>query len=356
MHRLQLLSSAQQVEHHLRQALVAGQWRGFMPGVLKLEEELGVNRKTVEGALRLLERDGLIVSQGAGRRRRIVVPERAWAKRRLRVALLLYESADAGLDYIVDLRHRLDEEGHSSFIVPRTLRDLKMDARRLPGLVKATRADAWVVAAGSRNVLQWFAAQPIPAFALFGRREGLSIAGIGPDKVSACAAAARKLIDLGHRRICMLVHPERRLPEPGAPEQAFLAELAARGITTGSYNLPAWEDSAAGFHALLEALFRTTPPTAMIVDGAALFFAAQQFLLHQGVRVPAHVSVLCTDDDPAFAWCRPSVAHIRCDIRPVVQRILRWAAHISRGKRDARQSFTSAVFFPGGTIGPAPGP
>ncbi len=36
-----------------------------MPGVLRLEAELGVNRNTVEGGLRILEREGLLVSQVA---------------------------------------------------------------------------------------------------------------------------------------------------------------------------------------------------------------------------------------------------------------------------------------------------
>ena len=41
--------------------------------------------------------------------------------------------------------------------------------------------DAWVIIAGSREVLEWFVEQQIPAFALFGRRDGLPIAGVGPD-------------------------------------------------------------------------------------------------------------------------------------------------------------------------------
>ena len=109
-----------------------------------------------------------------------------------------------------------------------------------------------------------------------------------------------------------------------------------------------------GFHQELDALFTTTPPTALILDEAPLFFAAQQFLQSLGLRVPQDVSLICTDGDPHCSWCTPSIAHIQWDNRPVVRRVVNWAANISRGKNDIRQSFTPAVFVQGGTIGPAP--
>lgn len=81
--------------------------------------------------------------------------------------------------------------------------------------------------------------------------------------------------------------------------------------------------------------------------------AAQQFLAGRGLRVPGDVSLVCTDADPALVWCQPSVAHIRWDSRPVVRRVVRWAANISHGKQDRRQTLTKAEFVSGGTIGPA---
>ena len=45
-----------------------GRWRDWMPGVLRLERELGVNRNTLEGALRLLEKEGWLVPAQEGTR------------------------------------------------------------------------------------------------------------------------------------------------------------------------------------------------------------------------------------------------------------------------------------------------
>jgi DNA-binding LacI/PurR family transcriptional regulator len=160
------------------------------------------------------------------------------------------------------------------------------------------------------------------------------------------------LIELGHRRISLVCRRQRRLPHPGAPERAFLDELVAHGIPTGTFNLPGWEESEKGFVTLLDSLFGATPPTALILDETFLYNAAFHYLAKRGLRVPQDVSLICTDDNPDFAWCEPSVAHIRWDYRPVVRRVVRWAANVSHGKDDQRQTLTKAEFVAGGTIGP----
>lgn len=346
------LSLNEQVAEHLRSELTRGRWVGLMPGKHELAAELEVNNKTVEAALRQLEKENLLVPRGAGRRREINLD--ALAQRRiLRIAFLVSETVDLGLDYIVELRHRLTEAGHAVQIANYTLANLRDDPGRLGKLAKSTAADAWVVLSGSRKVLEWFAGRPEPVFALFGRRGGLQMAAVGPDKAAATAAATRELIRLGHRRIVLMARPRRRLPEPGAPERAFLAELAARGLAAGDYNLPAWEETPENFHKCLEELFRFTPPTAMIIDETPFFFAAQQFLARRGLQVPDDVSLVATDPDPAFFWCRPSIAHIAWESGPLVRRIARWAGNVSRGKEDKRQTLTAATFVAGATIGPA---
>jgi DNA-binding LacI/PurR family transcriptional regulator len=157
-----------------------------------------------------------------------------------------------------------------------------------------------------------------------------------------------------HLFSCLLAQSPRRLPEPGHLESLFLKELESHGIPTSSYHLPDWDDSTAGFHQRLDALFTTTAPTALILEEAPLLFAAQQFLQSRGLRVPQDVSLICTDSDPHFSWCKPSIAHIHWDSRPVVRRVVNWAANISRGKNDISQKLTPAEFIAGGTIGPAP--
>ncbi len=180
----------------------------------------------------------------------------------------------------------------------------------------------------------------------------MAVAGAGPDKPSSYAAATRRLLELGHRRIVLIARTARRLPTPGLTEQAFLSELRAVGVHTGPFNLPAWEESVGGFHQCVDSLFAKTPPTALVVDEAPLFIAALQHLNGRGLRVPEDVSMVCTDADAAFEWCHPSIAHIAWDSAPVVRRAVRWAKHVGLGKRDLTQTLTRSEFIEGGTIGP----
>lgn len=353
MRPFSLLSPSQQVARHLSAEIVQGVWSGEMPGVPHLADILGVDRKTVDAALRLLEEEGVLERRGIGKRRRIKVAGPS-APTSLRLAILLNEASDARVDYLVELKHRLEEAGHSPFFVKQPMVELGMKVSRIARMVEGIDAGAWIVIAGSREVLEWFAGRPIPTFAIFGRRLGLRMAGAGPETSTAYAAATRRLIELGHRRIVVLARPRRRLPQPGASEQAFLDELAAHGLPVSDYNLPAWDETIPDFHACLESLFRITPPTAMIVDEVPPFIAVQQFLARKRLRVPEDVSLVCTDTHAAFEWCQNSIAHIHWEILPVVRRVLRWASNVSMGKADLRQSLTQSRFVSGGTIGPAP--
>ena len=135
---------------------------------------------------------------------------------------------------------------------------------------------------------------------------------------------------------------------------SFLETLEAGGIRTGDYNLPDREESREGFQACLTALMRVTPPTAIIISETVRFAAAQRFLGRCRIRVPENASLIGTDPNPNFAWCVPSIAHIRWDSCPVVRPIVRWAASVCRGRLDLKQSFVAAEYVPGGTVGPAP--
>jgi DNA-binding GntR family transcriptional regulator len=65
----------EQVASYLREELLRGRWSGEIAGQKKLAKLLGVSGQTVELALGLLEKDGILVGQGTGRRRRILLPE-----------------------------------------------------------------------------------------------------------------------------------------------------------------------------------------------------------------------------------------------------------------------------------------
>ncbi len=221
MSNLRILSANEQVTEHLRKELIRGTWRGSMPGGDSLANELGIRRSAMEGALQKLEKEGVLVGQGP-RRRRLIGMSVDQVSRSLRIGILLFDDIDMGQDSIIEVRHRLAKAGYEPFYLTKTLCDLSMDVKRVALYVKTIETDAWVIASGSRGVLDWFAKGPKPAFALFGRRHKVSIAGTGPLSLSSIVTITRRLSELGHQRIVMLSRKARRLPTPAAFERAFL--------------------------------------------------------------------------------------------------------------------------------------
>jgi len=353
MSELQPVMIVEQVTSHLREGIRQGRWRDEMPGRDVLARELGVSPMTVVRALKLLEREKILDPQGTGRRRRILLSINPPPTSQ-RVVILPYESTDRKLDFGIDLQHQLHAQGHSVSFISKSLQHMKMDVTRVARLVQKTEADAWIVIAASREVLSWFAQQPKPAYALFGLYTSLPMPGGCPDKTTATSVAVRRLVELGHKRIVMLARDDRRKPVLGTGERLFLEELQRLDIPCGTYNLPDWENSLEGFQRCLESLFRHTPPTALIIQQALLFIATQQYLARRGIQVPEDVSLICTDPDPSFVWCKPSVAHISWDSHALIKKVCRWVDNLARGRSDLRQCTSKAEFIEGGTIGPVP--
>lgn len=338
---------------HLREGIESGRWKQMMPGRSHLAKELGVSPTTVVRALDSLEREGLLVSQGAGKQRRIVFRDEDLKAPKLRIALMLFETSFGASPFMVELRHELENAGHATFFSRRTLLDMGQKPEAVMRFIGQTEADAWIICSGSREVLAAISALEKPTFALFGRHVGVPMPGARPDKAPPLKAMTRRLIDLGHKRISYLCRRQMRSPDKGKPLLAFLSTLEDAGVKTGEYHCPEWEESPDGFIHILDSLFKSTPPSALILDESHLFHACYHYLAQHGKRVPEDVSLFCMDGAPGFAWCRPKIAHVEWDYLPIARRIARWANNTAKGKVDHKQILTKSRLIDGGTIGPA---
>jgi Periplasmic binding protein-like domain/Bacterial regulatory proteins, gntR family len=347
-------SAIEQLAAHLRGEILAGSLSGTLPGVHRLAKELGVSPKSVVAAVAQLEHEGLLRGQGE-RKRCEILPHQSNTPAALKIRILLYDKAERSSSNMIDLRHRLAEAGHRPEFATKDFHELGMNAGKVARFVKSHPADAWVLCGGSQEVLEAFVDQPLPVFALFGMHRPLPIAGASAQKIPALLTATRRLVELGHRRIVMLVREERLKPQPAVFEQAFLDELSRHGIPTGRYNLPEWKDSQEGFLRGLHSLFQHTPPTALLISESMLFAAAQQYLANRGIVAPKQISLICDDPDPSFGWCEPAISHFRWDPARLLRSIVHWANQVARGKQSKRKTYSVAEFIEGGTIGPAVG-
>ncbi len=346
-------STSDQLADHLREEIHSGRLTGAMPGIQQLVKSLGVNSVAVNKAVQQLEREGLVISQGK-RRQRLIAPDLKLDKDSLRIGFLHYDAHNELRHDSLLVRQALVNTGHTPVMAPKTMYDLGMNPSRIKRMVESTEADAWVVYAGSKDLLDWFSEYEKPAFAIYGRLRNSKLPGMGIRKLHVDEMLIKRLVELGHRRIVAIVREERRVPSYGIAEQLFLKHLESHGIQTGTYNIPDWEESPAGLAAGIDKLLKHTPPTAIMVCDPVLFHAVQVHLSHRGYKSPDDISLYCDDYSEPFDWATPSIAHLQWDHRPIIRRVLQWADNISQGREDTKLSFIKAKFIDGETIGPAP--
>ncbi len=347
-------SLSEQVAGRIILRVQDGTWTDRIPGCKTLAHEFGVNHKTCESALKLLEARGVLVSLGRGRTRKVAASFNAKPKK-LRVMLLLYEKKDANDPIVVEVLYRLRDSGHDAIYAERTLLGLQMDVKRVSGYVEKTKADAWIVLAGSAEILEWFAQSPFPAFALFGRLDrNIPIACVGLSKLDAARELTERLLSLGHRRIVFITSEQRRKPAPGLLERSFLQRLEDEGIATGAYNLPDWGKRPGDLQQAMKSLCQVTPPTAVIADEPALFLAIMQQLSRLGYNAPEQVSIACLDQDSVFDFTCPAITHLQWNPDSIIKRITKWIQQTSSGRDDRHKNIVKAKLLVGDTIGPAP--
>jgi len=308
--------------------------------------------------LKVLEGEGWIEAGGTGRRRRIVAnPVKEPSRRCLRVGIMLYDPLEDddghGVRLMSGIRRSIEALGHTCIFSDRCLAELKEDLPRISRHVNAADADAWIVLAASRTVLEWFVAQPFATYAIGGRFQDLAVACSATRIAPALESMVNSLVNQGHRRIVMLAPTYLRKPTPIPSIGRYLALLEEHGIDASEYHLPHFEDSAEGLEKCLNALFRITPPTALMVnqttDCAAVFF----FLARRGLRVPRDVSVVLSIEEPVFRRCLPAIDHFRAPMKEHIESITRWVKGVAMGRPNKRQVILDAVYVPGGTVGPA---
>ena len=144
---------------------------------------------------------------------------------------------------------------------------------------------------------------------------------VNVDDAGGAAAAARHLLELGHRRLAILVLPpargqvkntptaarrlagyQRAIEDAGAPP----AHAAVAGISVAA--------GARAFEALPNDRSRPTAVLAMSdMTAIGVMSAAQS----AGVRIPEELSVVGFDDVPAASWTNPPLTTVR---QPIVEK------------------------------------
>ncbi|MDX1679458.1 MAG: GntR family transcriptional regulator [Akkermansiaceae bacterium] len=343
---LKIATASEQVASHLKQELLQGRWSKTMPGRDRLAKELGVDASTIERAMQHLEDQGVVQSQGPGRRRRITLEARSSSSKRF--LIIPYEIDDLHGEYLLsEMVHRMRASGHEPSYSAKSLVQLKHDPLKVKAMMEDHPHDACILIGGSHEVLEMASKSLTPCFSLFGRTREVQIAGTGNRKAEAIRDAVNSLCRHGHQRIVMLSKSETMSHGLSGPQVTFLKVLEKNGIRSGDYNLPQWDSTPAGLRKCLEALFKLTPPTAILIDEWKLHCAIQNFLIHKRDVIPHRVACICTDYHPSFKWCDPKISHIYWDPLKVLRLIMAWVDSVAKGKPELRKTSTPGKFVEG---------
>lgn len=147
-------------------------------------------------------------------------------------------------------------------------------------------------------------------------RRASALPSVVPDEVEAGRAAARVLVDAGHREGIHLIGAGPRVrdvpPEAlaGVERLTGIREvLAGAGVTIAGGRVCADWQPEYGYQATREVLAQATP-RALVCLNDRIAVGAYQALDDFGLKVPADVSVVSFDDHPVATWVRPKLTTV----------------------------------------------
>lgn len=197
-------------------------------------------------------------------------------------------------------------------------------------------------------------------------------ARVGVDDHGGAAAAARHLLELGHRRFAILSAQCLSAPRGGPMTTAeamasrfrdnrerlagYLEPLAAAGITVA--DVPIWETSGMSRERAMIAargLLTADPrPTALLCMSDELALAALTEARRLDLRVPADLSVVGFDDTPQAAWAEPKLTTVRQDLGAKGRIAGELALRLLTGRRPPRPVTLEVELVVRESSGPAP--
>lgn len=198
-------------------------------------------------------------------------------------------------------------------------------------------------------------------------------ARVGIDDRGGAVAAARHLLELGHRRFAIL--SAQCLSEPrGGPlstQEAlrsrfrdnrerlagYLETLADAGVPVDT--VPIWETSGlsreqamAGARALLGT--EEQRPTALLCMSDELALAALATARERGLSVPGDLSVVGFDDAPPARWAEPALTSVRQDLVGKGQIAGQLCLDLLAGSRAPKPTVLKVKLVVRGSTGSAP--
>ncbi len=315
MDRLRRVPLAAQVEAALESAIEAGELGPQLPGHRELESMLGVSRTAIRPALASLVERGVLVQPGPRKRFRVAEGRGPANKRPATRKVVIVEVNAFGERMKFSSEIAADLAGRSAvenWTIDHTVvrADQSRDnSKKLQRMLDASGADALIVVAGTRKTLDWACGCGVPALALGGDDKGIGIPSVGYCTDSMVTIALDRLLECGHRDICMPVAVDS--PTYVAQLEAGMVEAFGRCGATfhPKLHFPKWHSNTPeAWRDGLRWRFGVTPPDALVLLGTPACQVSIGVLMELGLRVPDDVSLVAIAEEKNLNWFHPRLA------------------------------------------------
>lgn len=175
----------------------------------------------------------------------------------------------------------------------------------------------------------------------------LGLPVVGVDNLSGARSAASLLVQLGHRRIGLIVGPASSR-DAFERKQGYLNVLEKAGLSPrpewifeGAFNAETGRAAIASF------LARSERPTALCCASDEIAFGALDATYRANLRCPDDLSIVGFDDGPWASICRPALTTVRQPLADLAERavslIVESATHPDRPPPPSNGDFPAAI-------------
>lgn len=182
-------------------------------------------------------------------------------------------------------------------------------------ILRNRRADGMLYIASTTEdrFLLEFEDQPYPLLLVNHYFPGSSLDYLSVDYHKAARISAEHLLELGHRRIGLIVGTNTFTGLDFRDE--FFRVCQARGVEKRwlPWTSSEWDEQG-GYEAAKKLLSRYPEITALMAGNDRIAMGAIRYLVSRGIRVPEEVSVMGMDDIPSAKYTTPGLTTIRMDM------------------------------------------
>lgn len=177
---------------------------------------------------------------------------------------------------------------------------------------------------------------------------------IGVDNALGIEMGMQHLMELGHRRITLMVNEPEENSSIAARMQAFETLCDKHGLESTLFHCgtKSFESSYENAYRKMPELWDAKPhPTAIFAVSDSGALAAMRWFAERGIRVPHDVSLLGFDDDPASSIVHPGLSTFA---RPVAEIARHAVAMLTQTAQSPRaMSLAPRLIVRGSTAAPA---